>query len=132
MKYSYLIYKIYHWTANKKGSTPLANTVLTLGVVHGLQFYTVLLYLNAFFLHSKKLFDFHMGYVWAAAIGWFMLLYFLLYNKARWDCWVKQYQSENEHESKVGDYKAMAFCVFSALAFFVSLPVSFTINNCFK
>ena len=73
-----------------------------------------------------------MGYVWAAAIAWFMLVYFLLYNKERWDGWVQQYQGENDHESKVGDFKAMAFCVGSVLAFFVSLPVSFTLLRHFQ
>ena len=132
MKYSYIIYKIYTWTANKPGETPVANTVLTLAVVHFFQFLTVFLYLNAFFFHARHLFAYRKGHLFLAAIAWFILLHFLIYNKERWAGYVQQYHGEDAHASKVGDYQVLAFCAGSILAFFVSLPVAFTLLRHFQ
>lgn len=132
MPYSYLIYKIYGWTANRPNETPVFNTVMVLAVVHLCHGLTIFLYLNAFFFQSRNLFDFSKGYVFLATIAWLLLLHLLLYNKERWAGYVAQYQGEDAHARKVGDYKVLAFCVGSILAFFVSVPLSFALGDHLK
>lgn len=127
MSYSYIIYKIYNWTANKPSGTPVFTTVLILATVHMFQFLTFFLYLNAFFLHINHVNNFSNGYVFVGALAWLGILHLIIYKKERWSRYIQQYQGEDEHESKIGNYKVMAFCILSILAFFVSLPISFTL-----
>jgi hypothetical protein len=46
MKYKYLIYKIYSWTAKKRGDTPIENTILTLAIMHLFQAFVLYLSLT--------------------------------------------------------------------------------------
>jgi amino acid transporter len=129
MKYSYIIYKIYSWTANKKGDTPIANTILTLGVVHILQLGIILLFIDQVITPLKWLYDINKTFLFIGAIIYFILFYFLLYNKERWNLYVEKYGKESESQRKRGNFLVIAFLVGSILLFFISFPVLFSIGR---
>ena len=132
MKYKYIIYKIYSWTANKKGDTPIANTIITLGLVHFFHFATLLLYIDQLFGSLPpylKFYQANKGVLLVGTFVYFTLLYFILYNKERWNGYVIEFGSESESERKKGNRRVIAFLVGSILFFFISLPIAFTLNK---
>lgn len=124
--YKYLIYKIYSWTANKRGDTPIANTILTLGVVHLFHLGIVLLFIDKIIFPLKWMYNLNKIYLFIGALVYFILLYFLLYNKERWETYVKEFGNESEKEKKRGNVLVFIFLIGSILLFFISLPVLFS------
>lgn len=125
MKYRYLIYKIYSWTVEKKGDTPIANTILTLGVVHFFHLAIVLLFVDQIVTPLKWLHDINKTYLFISALIYFVLLYFLIYNKERWNSYIEEFKNESESERKKGNFLVLAFLIGSIFLFFISLPVLF-------
>ena len=107
--YKYLIYKIYSWTANKKGDTPITNTLLTLGVMHAIQLEIILLFIDRVIIPLNGLWDVNKNYIFVGALLYFILLYFVLYNKHRWDSYVKEFGDENDNDRKKGNILVISF-----------------------
>lgn len=128
-KYRYIIYKIYIWTANKKGETPIGNTILTLGVVHLFQLAIVLLFIDQIITPLKWIYDINKTYLFVGALIYFVLLYFLMYNKERWNSYIEEFSNESESERKRGNFLVITFLVGSILLFFISLPVLFSLGR---
>jgi hypothetical protein len=132
MKYRYIIYKVYSWTANKRGDTPIGNTILTLAMVHFFQLLTLLLLVDRLIiplnLFGKKN-TIPKGYLFVGMIVYFAIFYLLVYNKQRWDSYVEEYKNESEAQRKRGNRKVIAYLVGSILLFFISLPVLFTLGK---
>jgi len=132
MKYKYIIYKVYSWTANKKGDTPIGNTILTLAIVHFSQFLTLLLLVDRLII-PVHIFDKNnaipKGYLVIGMIIYFAIFYLLVYNKQRWNAYVEEYKNESEDQRKRGNRIVIAYLVGSILLFFISLPVLFTLGK---
>jgi|GEM_PF-806161 len=132
MKYNYIIYKVYSWTVNKQGDTPIGNTILTLAIVHFFQFLTLLLLVDRLIiplnLFTKKN-AIPKGYLFVGAIIYFGIFYLLVYNKQRWNAYVEEYKIESEEQRKRGNRIVIAYLVGSILLFFISLPVLFTLGK---
>lgn len=77
MKYSYIIYKIYSWTANKKDETPIGNTVLTLSTIHLVQFYTLLMIIDRLIVPLPFLDNIKKVYIYIGMPIYYILFYFL-------------------------------------------------------
>jgi amino acid transporter len=129
MSYKYLIYKIYSWTANKKGDTPVGNTILTLGVVHFFQLAIVLLFIDRIITPLKWIYDINKSYLFGGAMIYFIVLYLLLYNKSKWNSYVQEFSGESEIERKRGNLWVLIFLVGSILLFFISLPILFSFGR---
>ena len=128
-KYSYIIYKIYSWTANKSEDTPIANTILTLGLVHLFQLGILLLFIDRIVRPLNWLYHVNSMTIFMGSLVYFALFYFLIYNKERWNSYIQKYGNETESERRRGDFVVIAFLVGSVLLFFISLPVLFSIKK---
>jgi hypothetical protein len=127
--YSYIIYKIYSWTASKKGDTPIANTVFTLGTVHFFHIITLFLFIDRVITPLKWFHNIDAKYFYIGMPLYLTAFYFLLYNKERWSRYIAKYGNENDVQRKRGNLWVIAFLVGSVLLFFISLPVLFSINR---
>lgn len=125
MKYKYLIYKIYSW----RDDTPIINTVLTLAATHLFQFYVLLLLIDQLVVPIPLLGSFKKQYVYIAVTIYFVLFYFLIYNKQRWQSYIEEYKNETEQQRKRGNIIVISYLVSSVLLFFISLPVLFSIGR---
>lgn len=123
MRYKYIIYKIYSWTSGKKGDTPIANTILTLAVVHYLQMLTIFFFINKIVVPLTWLRNVPKTLFIIGMPLYSLLLYLILYNKKRWEGYVEEYSSETEEERKRGNRIVRAFLIGSILLFFISLPL---------
>lgn len=131
LKYKYIIYKVYSWTANKKGDTPVANTILALGTAHFFQLLTILVFIDRIIVPLNWIWDFSKTSLFIAAIIYFILFYFAIYNKDRWNGYIKEFSNEGEKDRKRGNTIVKAYLIVSILLFFISLPVLFTISEHF-
>ena len=129
MSYKYIIYKIYSWTANKRGDTPIGNTILTLGVVHFFQMAILLLFIDRVITPLKWMYNINKSLLFIGAIIYFILFYLLLYNKERWNSYIDKFSTETERQRKVGNFWVISFLIGSILLFFISLPVLFSIKH---
>ena len=105
MKYKHIIYKVYSWTADKKGDTPIANTILTLAIVHFFQLLVLLLAIDRLiypFLFTKN-HTIGKGYLFIGLIVYFGLFYLIVYNKNRWNAYVEEFKDETEKKRKRGN-----------------------------
>jgi hypothetical protein len=119
MRYKYIIYKIYSW----KNDTPIGNTILTLAVVHFFHFLTILFFIDNIIMPLKGIWNINKTYIYIGAILYFILFYFLMYNKERWDSYIKEFENESEKDRKRGNIQVIVFLIGSILLFFISLPV---------
>ena len=124
-KYKYIIYKVYSWTLHKKGDTPIANTIFTLGVVHVFQLFTLLIFIDRIITPLKWLYGIKKPYLYIGFILYFFIFYLIAYNKKKWNSYVEEFQNENERERKKGNFYVIAFLVGSIILFFLSLPILF-------
>lgn len=129
LRYRYIIYKIYSWTANKRGDTPIANTILTLGIIHLFQLAIILLFIDRVIIPLNWLYNINIIYILIVALAYFVLLYFLLYNKNRWNSYVEEFGNETDSERRKGTIMVIVFLVGSILLFFISLPILFSIGK---
>jgi glucan phosphoethanolaminetransferase (alkaline phosphatase superfamily) len=128
-KYKYIIYKVYSWTANKKNDTPIANTILALGVAHFFQLLTVLLFIDRIITPLKWVWGINKTYLFIAAIFYFISFYLVIYNKKRWDTYIKEYSNEPLKDRKRGNIMVIVYLIGSILMFFISLPVLFALSK---
>jgi len=127
--YRYIVYKIYSWTAKKKGETPIGNTVLTLGAVHFFQLATLLLFIDNIITPLKWMYNIKKPYLLIGALIYFILVYFLIYDKKRWGSYIQEFGNESARERKRGNLFVVAFLAGSILLFFISLPVLFSFKR---
>lgn len=127
--YRYIIYKIYSWTANKKVDTPIANTILALGLAHLFQLGIILLFIDRIITPLNWIYDINKNYIFIGCLIYFILFYFLIYNKEKWASYIQEFSNENEKQRKIGNILVISFLTGSILLFFVSLPVLFSINS---
>ena len=129
MKYKYIIYKIYSW----KNDTPIANTILTLSIIHFFQLLTLLLIIDRLitpFLFTEN-HNVGKGTLFIGLVIYFGLFYLVVYNKQRWNAYVEEYKNESEEQRKRGNRFVITYLVGSILLFFISLPVLFTLGKHF-
>lgn len=124
-KYKYFIYKIYSW----KNDTPIGNTILTLSIVHFFQLTTILLFIDRVITPLKWIYDIDKTYLYIGALLYFVVFYFLVYNKKRWDSYIKEFSNESESQRKKGNIIVISCLIGSILLFFISLPVLFSIRQ---
>jgi amino acid transporter len=129
LKYKYLIYKVYSWTANKKGDTPIANTILALAIMHFFQLLTILFFIDQVITPLDWVYNIKKGYLFIGAIIYFIIFYFLVYNKSRWNNYVEEYKTESTKEKREGNVLVILFLIGSIIIFFISLPVFFAIGK---
>jgi hypothetical protein len=123
---------VYSWTANKRGDTPIANTILTLAAVHFFQFLTLVLVIDRLIMPMtwvQAVFGMNKAVLLILALGYFILFYFAVYNKKRWEKYVSNYVNENDLQRRRGNMLVLSYLIGSILLFFVSLPLLFTIGK---
>lgn len=123
MKYKYLIYKIYSWTKDKKGDTPIVNTILTLTFTHFIQMFVLLMYVDKFITPIKWLKNINKTSIYIGGPIYYFAFYLLVYNKKRWDAYVEEFKDESEKQRKCGNFIVIAYLIGSILLFFISLPI---------
>jgi hypothetical protein len=128
-KYRYVIYKIYSWSANKKGETPIGNTVISLGVVHLFQLAIILLFVDQIIIPIKWIYDIDKTYLFLSSLIYFILFYFIIYNKARWNSYIEEFGNESKSERVKGNILVLTFLIGSILLFFISLSVLFSLGK---
>ena len=110
--YRYLIYRLYHF----KDDTPIANTILTLGVVHfficSAIFSVLLEYTQIKFCTSKNE---------AVILGivWLIAHYFLFYNKKKWQSYNEEFKDENPKQRRRGLILVLSYLIGSIVVCFV-------------
>lgn len=132
MRYKYLIYKIYSWTANKKNDTPIANTVLTLAAVHFFQLLTLLLFIDRIIVPLEwlsKMYRINKTYLLVLALIYLIVFYFLIYNKNRWDGYIEEFKNESNDQRRKGNIMVISYLIGSILLFFISLPILFSYHR---
>lgn len=122
LKYRYIIYKIFSWTAHKKNDTPIVNTILTLAFVHCIQLFTLFLFIDKIIIPLDWLWGIDKSYIFIGAIIYFILFYLLVYNKQRWERYINEFENENEKMRKKGNILVIIYLIGSILLFFISLP----------
>jgi amino acid transporter len=128
MKYKYIIYKVYSWTANKKGEIPVTNTILTLSVVHFFHLLILLLLVDRIIV-PLHLWNLSKGYFFLGLILYFLLFYFLIYNKRRWSNYIEEFKNEDEKERAQGNIRVKVFLIGSIVLFFILLPILFALGD---
>jgi amino acid transporter len=128
MKYRYIIYKVYSWTANKKGEIPVTNTILTLSVVHFFHLLILLLFVDRIIV-PLHLWNLNKVYFLLAISLYFLVFYLLIYNKKRWSNYIEEYRNEDEEQRRKGNIYVKIFLIGSIVLFFVLLPVLFAVGE---
>lgn len=122
----YLIYKLYVWSLKRKSdNTPVLNVVLTLSFVGFINVFTTYLIILKF-MPKVDLFD--KLNRWELIIGialYFVICYFILYSKERWNRYIEEFQNESKNESKKGSFWVLTYLIGSVALFFALLPVLF-------
>jgi hypothetical protein len=123
--YRYLIYKLYSWGLIKGNDTPVFNVIITLTFINFVHLFTLYLIvlkfvprISIFNLESKV-------YLYLFGLLFILLNYFLLYNKKRWEAYMKEFENEEERESKKGTFYVLCYLIGSIVLFFISLPILF-------
>ena len=129
LQYKYLIYKVYSWTVNKKNDTPIANTIFVLGIAHFFQMLTLFLVIDRLVVPLEWAWNLNKFYLLIGLIFYFILFYFLIYNKNRWKSFVEEFKNESEEQRKRGNILVISYLIGSFLLFFVSLPILFTLGR---
>ncbi len=129
MKYRYLIYKIYSWTANKKGDTPVVNTILALTTAHFFQLASLLILIDKLITPLPWLLDINKKYLSIGAVVYIVCFYFAVYNKDRWAAYVEEFKNESPEQRRRGNILAICYLIGSILLFFITIPIAFTFNR---
>ncbi|MGZ5548900.1 MAG: hypothetical protein ACXWFZ_13230, partial [Nitrososphaeraceae archaeon] len=74
-EYKYIIYKIYSWSAKKKGEVPVTNTILTLSVIHFFHLLTVIVFIDRIIVPLDWTKNINVSYLFVGAIIYFYLFY---------------------------------------------------------
>ena len=127
--YQYIIYKIYTWRLEKNDDTPISTVILLLSMVH--IFYLVMIY---FIVIDQLGISMDLikprSFVAAAILLLFMgLNYLVLYNKKAWDRYIDRFKEESDEQRVRGNYAVIAYCVGSALLFFVVIITYYTLRR---
>lgn len=125
LKYKYLIYKVYSW----RSDTPIVNTVLTLGTIHLAQLGIILLLIDRLITPLNWLYDAKRSVIFIGAIIYYILFYFIVYNKTRWAGYVDEYSKESDRERKKGNVLVITFLIANILLFLLSFPILFSIRK---
>ena len=67
--------------------------------------------------------------LFAGAIIYFILFYFLVYNKERWSSYLKEFENESEQKRKSGNIKVICFLIGSIVLYILSFPILFSISS---
>lgn len=120
--YKYVIYRVYSFFL-KKDSTPVADTVIVMSVVHLFQIMTIGLYISA-------LLDFKLEYIpkgnpifYLIIFAIFFLYYIIVFYNGKWKDWNKEFKKEPLEDRRKNGIKVWLFCWGSIILFFISLPV---------
>ena len=125
-KYSYIIYKIYSWSVNKKGETPIFNTILTLSAVHFFQLLVIFTIIDGMITPLKWTHNISKLYLCIFSILFYALNYLLLYNKNRWSSYVERYKNESYLDWRKGNFFVLAYLIGSVIIFFILLPIVYS------
>lgn len=128
LNYRYLIYKIYSWTLNRNGDTPIGNTIFALAFTHFIQLYMLLLYIDRFFAPLRGITNIDKKAIYIVGPVLLVAFYFLIYNKKRWDGYVEEFKNEDERQRKRGNIIVISYLIGSVLLFFISLPNTLCMN----
>ena len=125
LPYRYLIYKLYSWALKKKNDTPVFNVIITLTIVHFVQLLTIYCIVFKLF-HIFNIFSKNNSiYVAVFMLLFIMLNYFVLYNKQRWNNYMKEFEGERERDRLKGKIYVLVYLIGSIAIFFIVLPITF-------
>jgi hypothetical protein len=123
--YPYIIYKVYTWGKRGSNATPVMNVLIALTFVHYVQLLTVYIILTrifpslSFFERQNRL------YTATGLIAFFIIHYFVFYNKNRWASYVEKYKDETGKKKRMGSFLVLLYLIGSIVLFFLLLPVLF-------
>ena len=123
--YSYIIYKVYTWGNRGSNATPVMNVLIALTFVHYVQLLTIYIILVKIF---PVISFFERPYRLYAAIGliaFFVLHYFVFYNKNRWMSYIEKYKDETGKKKRIGSILVLLYLIGSVMVFFLLVPILF-------
>ena len=124
--YRYVTYKLYSWAKKRPNATPIANVVFTMSFVHLMHLFTLFVVLNKLLgWHFLVTIDKNMLYVILPV--YFILYYFLFYNKKRWERYIKEFGNESKAERKKGKIYVLSYLIGSILLFFLTLIIAYVL-----
>ncbi|MCX6248022.1 MAG: hypothetical protein NTW10_09830 [Bacteroidetes bacterium] len=123
--YPYIIYKVYTWGNKGSYATPVLNVLIALTFVHYVQLLILQMILARIFPSLRFLGKPDRLYLAVGLILFFVLHYFIFYNKNRWASYVERYKDETGKKKRVGSILVLSYLIGSILLFFLLLPVLF-------
>ena len=124
--YRYITYKLYSWAKKRPNDTPIANVVFTMSFVHLMHLFTLFVLLDKLLgWHFLITIDKQMLYIGLPIF--FILYYFIFYNKKRWEGYIKVFGSESKEESKKGKLYVLGYLIGSILLFFLTLIIAYVV-----
>jgi hypothetical protein len=121
--YPYIIYKVYTWGKKGINATPVMNVLVTLTFVHYLQLLTIQMVLARIFPSLRFIERPNRSYVAIGLIAFFILHYFVFYNKNRWASYVEKYKDETGKKKGQGSFLVLLYLIGSIVLFFILLPL---------
>lgn len=127
--YQYIIYKLYTWRLDKNDDIPITTVILLLSLVHS--FYLVMIYYIALDLLglSMDLIKPKSFLMLAIILLFAGINYLVFYNKKAWDNYIERFKDESEEQRSRGSFAVIAYCVGSALLFFIVIITYFTLRR---
>jgi hypothetical protein len=121
--YPYIIYKVYTWGKRGSNATPVMNVLIALTFVHYVQFLTIQVILARIFPSLRFIERPDRSYVAIGLIAFFVLHYFVFYNKNRWASYVEKYKDETGQKKRRGSFLVLLYLIGSIALLFLLLPL---------
>ncbi|MEP7375193.1 MAG: hypothetical protein ABI675_17470 [Chitinophagaceae bacterium] len=123
--YRYLIYRFYTWRLDKKDDTPVATIIFSMAAIHFIQIAILLMILSKFFPSLVPVFKQRKIFVTFFYFTISLLLYFLIYNKEKWQYYIEEFKNESTQQRRTRGIFVWLFTFGSIFLFFILLPVLF-------
>ena len=121
--YPYIIYKVYTWGKRGMNGTPVLNVLITLTFIHYMQLLAIQTILARIFPSLRFIGRPPKLYVAIGLIAFFVLHYFVFYNKKRWASYVEKYQNETGKKKRLGSFLVLLYLIGSIVLLFLLLPM---------
>ena len=127
--YRYIIYKLYSWGLKRKSDTPVLNVLITLTCIHIFQLFILYCILLKFFPSINFIKEVNKFEVISLYLAVLTFHYFVVYDKFRWNEYIKEFENESKEEGAKGTVKVIILnhaknyaCI---ILFFILMPILF-------
>lgn len=123
--YNYIIGRLYSWGLRRENDTPIASVIFTMCIVHYFQFFTLYMIVRKILDIPDFILEINKLYLGLFMIAFFIVYYFVFFNRDKWARYAQQVENENERKRKRGKLLVLLYLTGSILLFFISLPFVF-------